>query len=248
MRIGIVIPVYNEEPTLAEMFRRLEDAGDPRVPTGGYAERFFVLVDDGSTDTSKEIIRTLATNERVAAVYHKHNMGKGAAVASGFRTALQHGADAVLIHDADLEYDPCDHADVLAPILDGRADAVIGSRFIGRTHRVLYFWHYAANRLLTLISNVLTNLNLSDIECCSKAFTREVAQRLDIKERAFGVEPELVARCARMKIPDGDAQRPLRIFEVAVSYSGRTYAEGKKITWRDGLSAIRCILTYSLFR
>ena len=242
--------MFNEEPTLAEMFRRLEDAGDPKLPGGGYAERLFVLVDDGSGDGSKDIIRGLASSPSVASVYHKHNMGKGAAVRSGLRAALQHNADVVLIHDADLEYDPRDHASVLAPILEGRADVVIGSRFVGGgAHRVLYFWHYAANKLLTLLSNVCTNLNLSDIECCSKAFSRAVAERLTIEERAFGLEPEIIAKASRMRLPDdGGAadERPLRIFEVGVSYSGRTYAEGKKITWRDGLSALRCIAKYNL--
>jgi hypothetical protein len=155
---------------------------------------------------------------------------------TALHAGIAEGADVFLIHDADLEYDPADHADALEPILSGRADAVIGTRFLGRSHRVLYFWHYTANRLITLLSNVLTNLNLSDIECCTKAFTRRVAQQLTLSEPRFGVEPEIIARMAGMRLgnpeqPDAP-QRPLRIYEVAVSYAGRTYAEGKKITWR----------------
>jgi hypothetical protein len=164
----------------------------------------------------------------------------------------QEKAELFLIHDADLEYDPRDHAAMLEPMLDASigADAVIGSRFLGLSHRVLYYWHFLANRFITTVSNVCTNLNLSDIECCFKAFTRRVAERLTIEEDRFGVEPELVAKIAGMRVRDeeGGRERPLRIYEVAVRYAGRTYAEGKKIGWKDGFSALWCIVKYNLMR
>ncbi|MCC5787129.1 MAG: glycosyltransferase family 2 protein [Phycisphaerales bacterium] len=255
MKLAIVIPAYNERALLPEAVARLDATPPPKTPEGVACERILVIVDDGSTDGTRELIAELGERDDIIAVMHEENAGKGAAIRTGFTAALDAGADILLIQDADLEYDPRDHDRVLEPILDGRADAVIGSRFIGQTHRVLYFWHYAANRFITLFSNILTNLNLSDIECCSKAMTAEVARRIEIKEKRFGLEPEIVAKLSQMRLPeeDGDGAgkgdgRSLRIYEVAVSYAGRTYAEGKKITWRDGISALRCIIKYNFRR
>lgn len=257
MKLAVLIPVYNEEGMLRAAIARLDAVAPPRDPaTGESLVRRLVLVDDGSTDGTGQILDELRARPDVVAVKHERNKGKGAALKTALAAAIAEGADLFLVHDADLEYDPADHADALEPILRGRADAVIGTRFLGRAHRVLYFWHYTANRIITLLSNMLTNLNLSDIECCTKAFTRRVALQLTISEPRFGVEPELIARLASMRLKaegaeggtDGGAERPLRIYEVAVSYAGRTYAEGKKITWRDGISAIRCIVVYNLLR
>ncbi|TVQ60967.1 MAG: glycosyltransferase family 2 protein [Phycisphaerales bacterium] len=247
MRLVVVIPVYNEAALLERAIARLE--ATPALPGGERVERVLVLVDDGSTDGSTELVRAMEGAGRAHAVVHARNRGKGAALRTGFQKAMELGADVVLVQDADLEYDPADHGAVLAPILDGRADAVIGSRFIGTTHRVLYYWHFLANRFITLCSNALTNLNLSDIECCSKAMTRAALERITIEEDRFGVEPELVAKLARLRLPDErDAARvrQTRIYEVAVSYAGRTYEEGKKITWRDGVRALVCIVKYNL--
>jgi len=248
MLIAIVIPAFNELELLPQMLDKLDTTPRPVLPDGSSADRLLVLVDDGSTDGTADLVRSLGARDDVVAVCHERNQGKGAALRTGFAAALEAGADVALVQDADLEYDPADHQAVLDPILAGRADAVIGSRFTGRTHRVLYFWHMVANRFITLMSNMLTNLNLSDIECCSKAMTRGVLEQITVREPRFGVEPELVARLAKMRItdPDESPPRPLRIYEVAVSYAGRTYAEGKKITWRDGISALRCIVRYNL--
>lgn len=247
MKLAIIIPAYNERDLLPLAIERLDATPAPESPGTGALERVLVLVDDGSTDGTTELVRTIGQRADVVTIEHERNCGKGGAIRSGLGAALDAGADIVLIHDADLEYDPRDHAEVLAPILDGRADAVIGSRFIGRTHRVLYYWHSVANRVITTFSNMLTNLNLTDIECCSKAFTREVAARLDLREPRFGVEPEIVARLARMRVSrEGARPRRLRIYEVAVSYAGRTYAEGKKIGWKDGVRALWCICKYRI--
>ncbi len=250
MRLAVVIPAYNEVELLPLLFERVVSTPTPIDPvTDMHIERRIVLVDDGSKDGTAEVVKTLAERPEVLAVLHKRNSGKGAALRSGFRAALQDGADLILVQDADLEYDPADHDAVLAPILDGRADVVIGSRFIGQTHRVLYYWHSVANRAITTLSNALTNLNLTDIECCFKAFTRDVVERLELRENRFGVEPELVAKVSRMKLPTGEgAPRAARVYEVAVGYSGRTYDEGKKITWRDGFSAVRAIVEHNLLR
>ncbi|MCW5775452.1 MAG: glycosyltransferase family 2 protein [Phycisphaeraceae bacterium] len=250
MRLAVVMPVYNEEATLAEAVARLDAVPAPATPGGsGSLERRLILVDDGSTDGTPRIVRLLGERPDVLTVIHKRNMGKGAALRSGFAAALADGADVVLIHDADLEYDPADHAPLLRPILDGRADAVIGTRFLGQTHRVLYYWHSVANRVITTLSNMLTNLNLTDVECCLKAFRRETLEGIRVEEDRFGVEPELVAKLSRLRLPREDRMgetRPARIYEVPVSYAGRTYAEGKKITWRDGVAAAWCILKYGL--
>ncbi|MFG0305187.1 MAG: glycosyltransferase family 2 protein [Phycisphaerales bacterium JB040] len=259
MLIGVVIPVFNEERTLRTLFERVERCAPPVLPDGASCGRLIVLVDDGSTDRSGDLIDELAQRDGVLGVHSKTNRGKGHALGAGIKLALEHGADAVIIQDADLEYDPADHARVLQPILDGRADAVIGTRFQGQTHRVLYFWHSVANRMITGFSNMLSNLNLSDIECGLKALRRDVIEKIEITEPRFGVEPELVAKLAKMRLappdPDENAKpfarrgepQPIRIYEVPVSYAGRTYAEGKKIGWRDGLEALWCIVNHNVF-
>lgn len=247
--LAVIIPVYNERTLIEKAVARL-DAAPP--PAG--LERRLILIDDGSTDGTTDLVRRLGERADVSAVIHTANAGKGAAIRTGLAAAVAARADLAIIHDADLEYDPADHEPILRPILDGRADAVIGSRFLGQTHRVLYYWHRVANLVITQFSNMMTNLNLTDIECCLKAFSGPVLAQLRISEDRFGLEPEIVARLARMKVEDPEApglssprSRPLRIFEAPVSYAGRTYAEGKKIRWTDGLSALRCIVKYNLF-
>ncbi|GJM17922.1 MAG: glycosyl transferase [Phycisphaeraceae bacterium] len=216
-------------------------------PDGTWCERAYYLVDDGSTDGSDAIIAELAERDGVRALGGTPNRGKGHALSLGFAAAVEDGCDALIVQDADLEYDPADMDPVLSPILDGRADAVIGTRFLGESHRVLYYWHSIANRVITTFSNMLSNLNLTDIECGYKAFTRDVAARITITESRFGVEPELVAKLAKMRLPADDAKtRPLRIYEVPISYAGRTYAEGKKIGWRDGVAAMWAIAKHNL--
>lgn len=253
MKLAVVIPVYNEAALLPVLFERVMAVAAPVVPGGGGArcERLVVLVDDGSTDGSREVVERLGGRDGVEVVLSDRNRGKGSAIRLGLAAALDAGADLAIIQDADLEYDPADHAAVLAPILDGRADAVIGTRFMGQTHRVLYYWHQLANRVITTFSNMLSNLNLSDIECGFKAFSRPVLGRLELTEDRFGVEPEIVAKLARMRLAEdggggGGRTRALRVYEVPVSYAGRTYAEGKKIGWRDGFEALWCIVRHNL--
>jgi glycosyltransferase involved in cell wall biosynthesis len=229
MRLSVVMPVYNEQDTLEEIVERVND-----VPL----DLELVAVDDGSTDGSREILERLASEGKIHRLcLHERNQGKGAALSTGFRAAE---GDVVIVQDADLEYDPAQYGWLIEPILSDKADVVYGSRFMGGApHRVLYFWHYMGNRLLTLLSNMVTNLNLTDMETCYKCFKREVLEDLTIEERAFGVEPEITAKIA---------QSGWRVYEVGISYAGRTYAEGKKITWRDGFSAVRCIVRYGLIR
>jgi len=265
MLIAVVIPVFNEARWIRAAVDRIEAVRPPFMGRGQQGamrcERVLVLVDDGSTDGSAEIVKDLGQRPTVKSLSHSSNRGKGAALRTGIAGALREGADVVIIHDADLEYDPDDHEAMLRPILDGRADAVIGSRFLGQAHRVLYYWHAVANRFITTFSNMLTNLNLTDIECCLKAFRREVLEALTIEEDRFSVEPELIAKLAALKLrapanPNGPATTasaptapvPARIYEVPVSYAGRTYADGKKITWPDGLRAVATITKYNLFR
>ena len=229
LTLSVVIPVYNEINTLETVVRRVQDVGDPLE---------VILVDDGSTDGSRELIGKLGEEEGISSCLHDRNRGKGAALRTGFQQAE---GDVIIMQDADLEYDPKDYSKLLEPMYEAAADVVYGSRFlVGRYARVHLYYHYLANRFLTFVSNLFTGLNLTDMETCYKAFRREVVQRLDIKSKRFTVEPEVTAKIAKMRI-DG---RKLRIFEVPISYSGRDYKEGKKITWRDGFAALWAIVRY----
>jgi glycosyltransferase involved in cell wall biosynthesis len=220
----VVIPCYNEEATIQSLIKLVLDSK-------WVAE--IIVVDDGSKDRSREILASI-DNAKVRVVLHEVNKGKGAALRTGFQHAT---SEFVIVQDADLEYDPSEYPLVLEPLLDDRADVVFGSRFLsGRPHRVLYFWHSLGNKFLTLMSNMFTDLNLTDMETCYKCFRREVIQSITIEEDRFGFEPEITAKLAKSRV---------RIYEVGISYSGRTYDEGKKIGWRDGVRAVYCIVRYS---
>ncbi len=224
--LTIVIPVFNEQDTILDIL------GAVRATP---FQKEIIIVDDGSTDNTREILSTINFPE-VKIILHENNIGKGGALRTGFAAAT---GDIVIIQDADLEYDPAEYPVLLKPILDGKADVVYGSRFGGHgAHRVIYFWHYAGNRFLTLLSNIFTDLNLTDMETCYKVFTRDALADISIQENRFGFEPEITAKLARKK---------LRIYEVPISYYGRTYEEGKKIGWRDGFRALWCIIKYNLF-
>jgi glycosyltransferase involved in cell wall biosynthesis len=228
-KLSILIPVFNEAGTVEEIVRRVR-AADSRG-----LEKEIIIVDDASTDGSGEVLKKVQSNPDVKVLAHSYNRGKGAAL----RTALQHvTGDIVLIQDADLEYDPGDYPKLLQPILDGRADVVYGSRFAGGTHRVLLFWHYTANRFLTLLSNMLCNLNLTDMETCYKVFRRRCVDGLKLTSERFGIEPELTAKLAR---------RHYRFYETDINYAGRDYTEGKKIGWKDGIAALWFIFRYRFF-
>jgi glycosyltransferase involved in cell wall biosynthesis len=225
--LSVVIPCYNESVTIEAILAAVRGSE--------ITELEIVVVDDASTDGTREKLRALEGQPGLRVIFHDRNQGKGAALRTGFRAAT---GEVVIVQDADLEYDPKDYPKLLAPIRAGKADVVYGSRFVGgESHRVLYFWHYAANKLLTLFSNMFTNLNLTDMETCYKAFRRDVIQKIDLREDRFGFEPEVTAKVARMGC---------RIYEVGISYSGRTYAEGKKIGWRDGLRALWCVVRYNV--
>ena len=228
MSVSVIIPVYNEINSLEKVLGMVRAVTLP-------IEKEIIVVDDCSMDGTRELLQNMSGSDLVK-IFHPVNQGKGAALRTGFAKA---SGDIVLIQDADLEYDPNEYPKLLAPILDGKADVVYGSRFVGsKAHRVLYFWHMVGNKFLTLLSNMLTNINLTDMETCYKVFRREVVQAITIKENRFGFEPEITAKVAKTRC---------RIYEVGISYSGRTYSEGKKIGWRDGISALRCILKYNLF-
>ncbi|TGK15419.1 glycosyltransferase family 2 protein [Leptospira stimsonii] len=230
MKVSIVIPCYNEKNTIRNILETVK-----KVPI---KNKEIILVDDCSKDGTRDLLQT-APFKKLAdqIIFHEINQGKGAALRTGFKAAT---GDIVIVQDADLEYDPFEIPEVIDPIYKGKADVVFGSRFLGgRPHRVVYYWHRLGNMILTTLSNMFTNINLTDMETCYKAFRREIIQSIDIKENRFGFEPEITAKVA--KIPD------VRIFEVGISYYGRTYAEGKKIGWKDGFRAIYCILRYNLF-
>lgn len=228
MKISIIVPCYNEKDTIEAIIAKINNVN---------INKEIILIDDLSTDGSREIIKNNLEKkyENLSVIYHENNFGKGRAIRNGIKKIT---GDIVIIQDADLEYNPSDYNKLLHPILNNKADVVFGSRFLGSDEKnVLYFWHRVGNAFLTLLSNMFTNLNLSDMECCYKVFKAEIIKNLELKENRFGFEPEITAKISG---------KNLRIYEVGISYNGRRYSEGKKITWKDGLSAIWCILKYNL--
>jgi len=229
LKVSIIIPCFNERLTIEKAIGAVCAAPIP--------EKEIIVVDDCSTDGTKEILANKISSRVDRVIYHEKNQGKGAALRSGIAAATK---DIVIIQDADLEYDPQEYPILLESFIQGKADVVYGSRFMGgKSHRVLYYWHRVGNLILTTLSNMLTNINLTDMETCYKAFRREIIQSIKIEENRFGFEPEITAKISKMG---------LRIYEVGISYYGRTYAEGKKINWKDGLWAVYCIIKYNLFR
>ena len=226
MKLSIIVPCYNESKTIENLLLAIKNSGIENYE--------IIIVDDFSTDGTKKILRNLK-DERIKVFFKNSNQGKGAALRTGFKKAT---GDICIVQDADLEYDPKEYSLMIEPILEDKADVVYGSRFLGaRPHRVVYFWHRVGNGILTLLSNIFTDLNLTDMETCYKAFRTEIIKSINIKENRFGFEPEITAKISKMN---------LRIYEIGISYYGRTYAEGKKIGWKDGIRAIYCILKYNL--
>jgi glycosyltransferase involved in cell wall biosynthesis len=227
MKLSVIVPVYNEQKTIEQVIHRIR-----AVNLG--LEKEIIVIDDGSTDGTREVLQSLTLPE-LQVVLQEKNEGKGSALRAGFDRAE---GDIILIQDADLEYDPREYPRLLEPILDGRADVVYGSRFLGGPHRVLYFWHYIGNRFLTTFSNMLSNLNLTDMETCYKVFRRDVLRKIRLKSPRFGFEPEVTVKLAKLRC---------RIYEVPISYSGRDYTEGKKIGWKDGLAALFHLIRFRFF-
>ena len=233
MLLSIIIPVYNEKQTLESLVEKVRAVDLSSLGL----DREVVVVDDCSQDGTSDVAQNLANKGKIRLIRHLKNQGKGAALQTGFQGAQ---GDLLLIQDADLEYDPEEYPKLLKPIVDGKADVVYGSRFMGgEPHRVLYFWHYLGNRFLTLLSNMVTNLNLTDMETCYKVFRSPVLKSITLEEKRFGFEPEVTAKIARLGC---------RIYEVGISYTGRTYTEGKKINWKDGIRALWCILKYGILK
>ena len=230
MKLSIIIPCFNELNTIDQIVKKVKNSP--------YKNKEIIIVDDYSTDGLREKLQCDLEKKVDKVLYHDFNQGKGAAI----RTGISHvSGDIIIIQDADLEYDPNEYPIILEPILNDGADVVYGSRFLSNgTHRVLYYWHYLANKFLTTLSNILTNINLTDMETCYKAFKREILENIVIEENRFGFEPEITAKISKIA--------NIKIYEVGISYHGRTYSEGKKINWKDGFSALRCIFKYNLFR
>jgi glycosyltransferase involved in cell wall biosynthesis len=226
MKLSVVIPVYNEKNTILEVLERVRAVNLPKE---------IVIVDDFSTDGTREILNSLPPAEDLKIMFQPENMGKGAALRTGFGAV---SGDMVVVQDADLEYDPAEYVNLIQPILAGKADVVFGSRFLGGPHRVLFFWHSVGNRILTTLSNMLTDLNLTDMETCYKVFRADILKKFTLNENRFGFEPEFTAKVSRARC---------RIYEVPISYSGRDYSEGKKIGWKDGVAAIYFIFKYKFF-
>ncbi len=224
--ISVIMPVYNEVKTISKIVRRVQSVD---------LKKEIIIVDDASTDGTREVLQELANEPDITVLFHQLNQGKGAALRTAFNEVK---GDIVIIQDADLEYDPFEYSKLIRPIMEGKADAVYGSRFLGGPHRVLLFWHYLGNKILTLFSNMFTNLNLTDMETCYKVFKSSLLKEFTIESDRFGVEPEITTKLARLKC---------RIYEVDISYSGRDYTEGKKINWKDGIAAFYWILKFNLW-